>query len=105
MDQVNEQSSAFLTTTLLDKDEAPAQPTSASYTIHDVTTGTEIRGTTSLTVVLGVVEIALGKADNTMNDPTRKSERRRVTVNAIYGSDDHLNDFFVYEVKNLAEVT
>ena len=104
METVKEESTAFLTTTLLDKDDLPAQPSSASYTIHDVATGAEIRAETPLSLTAGVVEIQLNKTDNTIQDATKKSERRRVSVNAIYAALDNLNDFFVYEVKNLQEI-
>lgn len=105
MERVKEKTSAYLTVTFEDKDDAAAQPTSSTYQIDDVKTGSAIRISTALSPTAGVVEIHLDKTDNTIQDVTRKSERRRVTVNGVYGSDDEVHDQYIYEVVNLAEVS
>ena len=100
---VNEKSTAYLTTTFRDKNGVAAQPTSSTYQI-DTEGGTSIRTSTALSPSSGVVEITLNKDDNTLKDTSLPIERHRVTVNGIFGSNDEVNNEFIYEVRNLEEV-
>ena len=104
MAEVDENSTAYLTATFRDKAGAAAQPTSAHYVIHDVDSGEEIRSSTTLTVSVGVVEITLNKTDNTMQDPTKVTEIRKVTVVGLYGAGDEINKVFKYRLNNLKHV-
>ena len=105
MDSVNEKSTAFVTVTAKDKDGAVAQPTTATYRIDDLDSGTEVRGNKAITMTNGVEEITLEFADNTLLDATKDKEVRRVTVDAIYNAGvDELHDEFFYELINLAKV-
>ena len=104
MAEVDEQSTAYLTTTFRDKAGVAAQPTSAHYVIHDGDSDTEIRASTTLTVSAGVVEITLNKADNTMNDSSKVTETRKVTVVGLYGAGDEINKVFKYRLNNLKHV-
>ena len=100
---VNEKSTAYLTATFRDKNGVAAQPTSSSYQI-DTEDGTSIRTSEALSPSSGVVEITLNKDDNTLKDTSLDIERHRVTVNGVFGSNDEVNNEFIYEVRNLAEV-
>ena len=105
MESVSEKSTAYVTVTFLDKDGVAAQPSSATYAIHDVDSDTEIRAFGALTPTDGVVEITLNKTDNTMVDSTKAKESRRVTVIAVYGADDELLSEYTYEVIGLKYIT
>jgi hypothetical protein len=101
---VNEESTAYLTVVFKDKDGAEQAPTSATYRIDCLTNGEEVREDTAMTPIASPYEITLGAADNAMIDSDRLTEARRVTVEAVYGSDDHVNADYKYLVKNLGGV-
>ena len=102
MDQVNENSTAYLTVAFADKTGAPAVPTSATYRIDDVTNNVPIRGVTALTPAASI-EITLVPADNAISG--RASEIHRVTVTAQYGgATDAVNSEYDYQVVNLRYV-
>ena len=102
-DQINEDSTGYLTVTFLDKNGVAAAPVSATYRIHDVLSGTEIRAETAINPVAAQVELTLTPADNTLVSEANSTEPRRVTVVGVYGHADGVKADFVYEVKNLAK--
>ena len=102
---VEENSSSYLTVTLLDKDDAAAQPTSASYDIVDDLSDTKLKDGVALTFVGGVLEITLDKADAKIIDSTSKYEERTVSIHAIYNTDDELHGEYRYRVRNLSQVS
>lgn len=102
---VQEKSTAYLTVTLRDKAGVAAQPASAEYWIDDHESGVSVRAPTALSPTAGVVEIMLNKVDNTFVAQTRTSERRRVTIHGVYGTNDELYSEYVYRIANLSEVT
>lgn len=97
---IDEKSTSYLTVTLLDKDEAAAQPSSATYDVYDVTTEAYIKQTVVLVFTLGVAEITLDIDDAEILG-TANYERRIVTVHALYASDDELHAEYLYRVRNL----
>lgn len=105
MAELDEQSTGYLTATFRDKAGAAAQPSSSTYTIHDIDTDTEIRPSTALAPTAGVVEITLDTIDNTMNDPSKATEGRRVTVNGVFGASDEVHKEFKYRLNNLNGVS
>jgi hypothetical protein len=102
-ERVNDQSTAYLTVSLFDKDDALADPTSATYDLYDEAGNiVNSRSGVPLSFSGGIVEITLTSDDNTLADPDNNTkELRRVLVHAIYGADDELHDDFVYWVYNL----
>ena len=104
MEKVNEKSTAYLTVTFYDRDDQPAQPASATYEIHDLDTGTEIRTLEGLSPTDGVVDITLNKTDNSLVDDENAKEVRVVSIHAVYGADDELHDEYTYEVIGLDQV-
>lgn len=102
--QVNESSTAYLTVTFLDKDGAAAAPTAATYQIHDVLSGSQMRAATAITPVAAQVMLTLTPTDNRLLETGQAGEQaRRVTVAAVYGDDDGVTAEFVYTVKNLVK--
>lgn len=103
MQRVNERSTAYLTVTPKDKAGAAQAPTTMTYRIDDVLTGTEILADTSVAPG-SVVEIPLTPEQNRMLSAVNSVERRRVTVTAAYGISDQVCSEYVYEVVNLAAI-
>lgn len=105
MERVKEKSTAYLTVTFRDKAGSAQAPTSATYRIDDVATGTEVLNDTAIGTVAATVELTLPPSVNALLGTDNPHELRRVTVVALYGADDAVRDEYVYEVVNLAGVT
>lgn len=101
LDQVNEESTAYVTIQFFDKNDVLAQPTSATYLIHDSHSGRVMRASTALVPTGGVVEVTIEPAENAILNTDLPSEIRVLTTNAVYGADDELNDEFRWRVINL----
>lgn len=104
METVNEKSTAWLTVNSFDKDGVAEAPSTMTYRIDDVDSGTEILADTALTPATSVT-IQLTPADNTLVDAARKQERHRVTVHTEFGVDDEHNEHFTYTVRNLEGIS
>ena len=103
---VNEKSTAYLTVTFKDKAGADEAPTSATYTITDVITGTSVRASTPITPIAAQVEITLAPDDNQIYLAAGKDlEYRRVTVIGVYNVTDQVTDEFIYPVQPLKGVS
>ncbi|MBI1397054.1 MAG: hypothetical protein GC151_13845 [Betaproteobacteria bacterium] len=100
MDRINEASSGYLTASFYDKAGALAVPSTVSYRVDCITTGTAVRSATSLTAA-SQVEIHLTSDDNAIQVSSNSVERKRVTVTATYGSGDQVQAEYDYEVANL----
>ena len=101
---VNEGSTSKLTVDFLDYDGVAEMPTDVTYRIDCLTTGTAIKGETAV-LPAAQVEIIVVASENDIQDQSNARERRLVTVTAIYGADDEVNEEYVYIVKNLRQVT
>lgn len=86
MDSCQEHDEFSLTVSMYDTAGALAAPTSASYRIDDVKSGTQIRGNTALSAASSQT-LTVKYSDTAMVDPNNETERRRLTVTAIYGTD------------------
>ncbi|MGH9158184.1 MAG: hypothetical protein ACRD1K_20640 [Acidimicrobiales bacterium] len=104
MSELDEKSTGYLTCTFRDKNGAAIQPSSSTYTIHDIDSAAIVRAATALAPSAGVVEIVLTKDDNTLVDPSRSVEGRRVTVNGVFGAADEVHKEFKYRLNNLAGI-
>lgn len=104
MQQVNERSTAYLTVTPKDKTGTAQAPTTLTYRVDDVLTGTEILDDTVISGPGSTVELTLKPEYNRILSATNTAERRRVTVTAVYGVDDQVCSEYVYEIVNLAAV-
>jgi hypothetical protein len=101
MEQVNEQSTAYLTLAFKDKAGALQIPVSATYRIDDAGSRQAVRAPTSISPVAGTVEIKLTPSDNTILNTVGVNDFRIVTVVASYGTDDQLVSEYQYEVLSL----
>lgn len=100
MESVDQNSTAYLTVSLYDKDDALAVPVSVVYKILDRITGQSVRTETVLTPASSI-EIVLRPADNKILNSTRSKEFRVVIITATYGSTDKLNGEYEYQVNRL----
>lgn len=105
MERVNEQSTAYLAVTFLDRESAAQAPASISYRIDDQATRTQIRGATAVTPAASSIEITLAPADNVIVSAINEIEAHEVTVTATYGATDVVRAVYVYEIVNLRAVT
>jgi hypothetical protein len=101
LDIINEQSTAYLSVSFYDKSGVLAIPTSASYRIDCITNGVEVKDDTALTPGT-TIEITLSSYDNEIIDGDNATEKRRVTVSAVYGDGDECHNHYDYLVKNLS---
>lgn len=101
---VMEQSTAYLEVPLYDRNGVESVPTSATFTVHDVESGTEVVASTALTPA-ATLNVPLRPVDNRILHPASRRERRRITVRALYGVDDQLvvvQDYIVVKAGFLA---
>lgn len=101
---VNEGSTAYVTATFRNKAGAVALPTAVTYRIDCITSGQQVRNTTTAEAATSV-EITLTPADNVILDPRRNRELRRVTVTGTYGESDAVREQYDYWVRNLSQVS
>jgi hypothetical protein len=87
MDSCGEHDEFDLTITMYDTSGVLAAPTSATYRIDDVKSATQIRDDTALSAA-ATQTIQVKYADTAMVDAANEAERRRLTVTAIFGTDD-----------------
>lgn len=104
MFEVNEGTTAYLSVTFLDKDGAEQEPATVTYRVHEMATGVQIRGDTSVTPG-ETVEITLSVADNAILNQAALYETHVVTVAATYGEGDAVRSQYQYRVRNLRAVT
>ena len=107
MDEINERTSYTLTISFYDEDNVAVVPTTAVYRIDDVTTGTEIRSSTTCGSVMATsMDVLITHDENSMVAENHTYETRRVTVEFTYGSPTkHGTDEYLYKVRNLPGVS
>lgn len=103
MQRINEKSTSYLNVSFRDKEGALAVPTSISYRIDCVTTGTAVLAPTALAAA-SEVEITITPTQNAIVTSSNATEQKRVTVTAVYGASDQVTSQFDYLVKNLSGV-
>lgn len=103
MDIVNERSSAYITVAFLDKNGAPAIPTSITYSTRCTSTGTAIKSNVTVTPASTII-ITLDALDNAIQNTSNSSENKLLTVRSTYGTNDECNDEYAWSVKNLTGV-
>ncbi len=104
MMQVNEGTTAYLSATFSDKTGTADTPSTITYRIDDVHSGTEIRNATTVTAA-STVEITLSPVDNRILNTAQNYETRRVTVVASYGASDQVTAEYTYRVTPLVGVS
>ncbi len=101
---INERTTARIRITFLDFDGAAAQPTSATYRVDDVSSGTAVVASTPLSPSSGVATVTLPASANAILSDRNAFERRRMTVVAQYGADDQVTAEYDFRVANLRNV-
>lgn len=104
MNSVKEGRAAWLDVTFRNRSNQPEAPTSATYKITCMTTGTVIVPEAAISPVSSAVTITISSEQNRIINQGNARERRLVTVVAAYGVGDALPDEMEYEVVNLAGV-
>lgn len=100
----NEGESSFLRIDYKDEDGNLVTPTSAQYRVTDFFSGNVIVPDTALTISGTFSNIAITPAQNAIQDATRETEYRRVTVRYdLSGSRRSIQEFY-YALKNLGGV-
>ena len=97
---VKEGSYAYLQFQVKDASGNPVTPVSATYSVHDVYSGTELRADTSLTPSSSNL-VTLTDDDNVILDTENRFERRRVTVKSTLAGGGKKNESYEYTVQNL----
>jgi len=100
MERINEDSVGYLTAKFYDKDDNLVVPTSISYNIYCLTTGTEIKDATAISPA-NTVEITLSSIDNAIIVQTNRLEMKLVTITATFGVQDLSVEEYRYFVKNM----
>lgn len=100
---IKDGSSSKLTVSFYNELGMLAAPSSATVQIQCLTTGTEIRAEQAITPGTQVT-IDLTTSENAMVNEANAEERRRVTIRALYGAGDGINEQYDYVVKNLSQV-
>lgn len=97
---VNERTTSWITARFRDRNRQLAMPSAVTYRIDCLTTGTQIRGWTSIAPA-AEVEIAVSAEENAILGGHER-EKRCVTVVATYGegNDDQVTDRVKFEVLN-----
>jgi hypothetical protein len=105
MDIVNEKSTPTLTVDFFDENGAAVVPSSATYQIDDIASGTIVRAETALPSLAASVDILLATADTIIITSSLPGEDRLVTVKWQYGSGKQGAKEYRYLVKNLSKVS
>lgn len=102
---VKEQSVAYLTVNFYDKNGVLAAPTSATWQVHDVESGSVLQAEAAMLPIASSFELTLTSAINTLIKQVNKEETRRVTIKAVFGVGLNCNAEYDYEVRSLEWVT
>ncbi len=101
---VKEQSVCYITVSFYDKTGALATPTSATWEVHDKSSGQVMQAATNMTPIASQYEIEILSSVNTLVDPAHGKEIRVLTIKATYGVGKSVLDEFEYEVIGLSFV-
>jgi len=97
---IAEGTTLWITAEFFDRDSLAATPTTVTYKVLCLTTGTTINASGSVSAASSV-EIEITSAENTMLG-TGAKEKRRVIVPAAYGSGDQHVETIDYYVRALS---
>lgn len=86
-------------------EDGPVTPSSGTYEIDDVDSGTLIKSATALPSLGETVTIQIASAENVILNQGAPYEVRRLTIRSIYGDNKTLNGETYWTVQNLKRVT
>ncbi len=104
MDIINEGSSFQLDVQFLDSDGVAQTPSSASYSVHDLNSGTELIATTMIAPASSV-ELMIPPAASRVVRTSVLKEEHVVTIIANYGPTEAVTEEFHFLVRNLKFIT
>lgn len=104
MNTVNEGTTAYLTVSFKDQAGNPLAPSSATWQVHDMRSGQVMQAETPIAGLGAEVTVTIPPAVNAIVKSANPKEVRRVTIQAVYGSGQAINDQFDYTVINLSFV-
>ena len=98
---VPEKTTYVVTLSFADEAGNAVTPSSGTYRVDDVESGTEIKGTTAFSPSGSPCQLVIAATDNAMHDPARTSERRLVTVTVQYGAGRQITGEHLFIIRNL----
>ena len=101
---VNEKTTCALVLSFTDETGAAVTPSSGSYRIDDVDSGTQVLGDTAFTPTSATHSLVITAAQNSQIS-TNPSEGRRVTITWLYGSGKQGTAEHIYLLKNLPKLS
>lgn len=104
METVNEKTCHSIVVGFYNEDGS-VTPSSGTYEIDDVDSGTVLKVATALPSLGETVTIPVASAENAILNPDAPYEVRRMTVKCIYGDNKPLNGETYWAVLNLKRVT
>lgn len=104
METVIAGSTSYLQIVFRDKDGNLAVPSAISYRVLCLTTGTEIRSSTSVSAASSVEIVLTASTDNVIQTSTNAKEVRRVIVTSTYSGSQALVEYYDYTLINSTNV-
>ena len=98
---VNDKSTAWLTVSLSDRYGNPSPPSSVVYRIDCLSTGQNILAATTVMSPGASFDIQILAAYDAIINSANSEEIKRLTITAIYGSNDQLTAQYDWIVVNL----
>lgn len=104
-DTVNEKTTSIVTLSFTDEAGNAVTPTSGTYRIDDIASGTQIKGDTSFTPGSSRHELTISDTENAILDADNERELRCVTVSVTYGAGKKCTAEYRYYVLNLLKIS
>lgn len=105
MFSVNEKSTAVLTVSFKDENGIAVAPSSGTYTITDVDSGTVITASTPFTPSGTTHDLTITPTENRILTTSNLFEKRKVTVTFTYLVTKQGTAEYIYLVNNLGNIT
>jgi len=106
MKVINENTTLVVALSFTDEDEEAVIPNSAYYSLYDVASGTAIVERTAFSPAAATHDLTITAAQNAILDDTLDVEKKRLTVEIQFGTDNKAAvDEYIYAVKNLEGVS
>lgn len=100
---IHEGSACYATATFKDTGGTATTPSTVRYRVDCETTGEELKGWTTLTAALSV-SVTIPGSLNVMQDEKNRKERKSITFEADYGTDNAFKGTQFYDVRNRKNV-
>ena len=101
--EVNEGDMPTLTVSFYNESDVLTAPASATWSIIDVDTGTEMMASTAISGIASSVALTVPAAATAIVNDAKKYETRRVIVEATFAASRKKFGVYNFQVKNLVE--